>query len=342
LPALSVIVPVYNGEEKLNPCVESILKQSNPDLELLLINDGSEDHSLEFCHQFERQDSCVTVYDKPHGGKYDCFNFGAVRARGDYLLFLPGESCLMQEAAKTLVSYAQREKADLLLFGEVTASGEKNSLPISKDTSDPKICELVQNALVGPGTREQEWRKVKGLDSPWRRLYRREWFLENHLHFFKATELFPPALPAAIIAHYTSHKTVLLPEPFVAFQKSQTEILEQKKSLIERYQACFEMVADFLKQQHAYEHLEKRHLAWFLLEAGKSCLEEAVKNSLENREKLYDRLKKILRTPLMIRAIQSDFQDGFSRTEKRMQRILRIDHFHLIESYFRYHIRQMT
>ena len=50
MPALSVIVPVYNGEEKLNPCVESILKQSNPDLELLLINDGSKDRSLEFCH----------------------------------------------------------------------------------------------------------------------------------------------------------------------------------------------------------------------------------------------------------------------------------------------------
>ncbi len=342
MPALSVIVPVYNGEEKLNSCVESILEQSNPDLELLLINDDSKDRSLEFCHQFERQDSRVTVYDKPHGGQYDCFNFGAVRARGDYLLFLPGESCLMPEAAKALVSCAQQEKADLLLFGEATAAGEKFSLPIPKDTSDSKICELVQNALVGPGTREQEWRKVKGLDSPWRRLYRREWFLENHLRFFKGTELFPPALPAAVMAHYASHKTVLLPEPFVVFQKAPIEISDQKKSLIERYQVCFEMVADFLKQQHIYEHLEKRHLAWFLLEAGKSCLEEAVKSSLENREKLYDRLKQILRTPLMIRAIQSDFQDGFSRTEKRMQRILRIDHFHLIESYFRYHIRQMT
>lgn len=341
MPALSVIVPVYNGEEKLNPCVESILKQSNPDLELLLINDDSNDRSLEFCHQFERQDSRVTVYDKPHGGKYDCFNFGAVRARGNYLLFLPSGSLLMEGAAKTLISCAQEEKADLLLFGEATAAGEEFSLPIRKDTSDPKICELVQNALVGPGTREQEWRKVKGLDSPWRRLYRREWFLENHLHFFKETELFPPARPVAVMAHYTSHKTVLLPEPFIVFQKAPIEISEQKKSLIERYQACFEMVADFLKQQHVYEHLEKRHLAWFLLEAGKSCLEEAVKSSLESREKLYDRLKKILRTPLMIRAIQSDFQDGFSRAEKRMQRILRIDHFHLIESYFRYHIRPM-
>ncbi|MGW8114525.1 glycosyltransferase family 2 protein [Caproicibacterium sp. NSD3] len=64
LSALSVIVPGYNSEEKLNSCVESILKQSNPDLELLLINDDSKDRSLEFCHQFERQGSRVTVYDK--------------------------------------------------------------------------------------------------------------------------------------------------------------------------------------------------------------------------------------------------------------------------------------
>lgn len=78
---LSIIVPVYNAEEYLKTCVESILAQPFQDYELLLVNDASPDKSLEAAHALERRDQRVTVYDKPHGGLGDTRNFGAQRAQ---------------------------------------------------------------------------------------------------------------------------------------------------------------------------------------------------------------------------------------------------------------------
>ena len=70
-----MIVPVYNVERYLNQCVESLLRQTFPDFELLLVNDASTDGSLALCRRYE-SDPRVRVIDKPHGGLGDTRNRG--------------------------------------------------------------------------------------------------------------------------------------------------------------------------------------------------------------------------------------------------------------------------
>ena len=65
---ISVITPVYNAEKTLKRCVDSILKQSYADWELLLVNDGSTDGSAEICRQYELVDSRIRVFNKVNGG----------------------------------------------------------------------------------------------------------------------------------------------------------------------------------------------------------------------------------------------------------------------------------
>ena len=84
---ISIIVPVYNAERTLHRCVTSLVEQSYPNIEILLVNDGSKDASLEMCRGYEWQDSRIRVIDKPNGGVSSARNAGLDVARGEYIMF---------------------------------------------------------------------------------------------------------------------------------------------------------------------------------------------------------------------------------------------------------------
>ncbi len=84
---ISIIVPVYNAERTLHRCVTSLVEQSYPNIEILLVNDGSKDASLEMCRGYEQQDSRIRVIDKPNGGVSSARNAGLDVARGEYIMF---------------------------------------------------------------------------------------------------------------------------------------------------------------------------------------------------------------------------------------------------------------
>lgn len=85
---ISVIVPLYNGEKYLERCIESILNQSNENLEILLIDDGSTDSSIHICEKYKRLDNRVKIYNIPHKGVSAARNTGIIKATGDYFTFV--------------------------------------------------------------------------------------------------------------------------------------------------------------------------------------------------------------------------------------------------------------
>lgn len=91
VPAISIMVPVYNAEKTLRQCVDSILGQDNRSLELLLIDDGSKDGSLEICDEYSQKDNRVKVFHKPNGGVSSARNVGISKARGEWLTFIDAD-----------------------------------------------------------------------------------------------------------------------------------------------------------------------------------------------------------------------------------------------------------
>lgn len=87
MPLISVIVPVYNSEDTLNRCVDSILNQTFYDWELLLIDDGSTDLSGELCDEYASKDQRIKVFHKKNGGVSSARNVGLVNAVGKYIVF---------------------------------------------------------------------------------------------------------------------------------------------------------------------------------------------------------------------------------------------------------------
>ncbi|MDD3212453.1 MAG: glycosyltransferase family 2 protein [Eubacteriales bacterium] len=93
-PLISVIVPVYRAEEYIEPCIQSMLRQSDPDWELLLVDDGSPDQSGAVCDRYAGLDSRIQAFHTPNAGVSAARNYGLDRAKGEYICFLDSDDLL--------------------------------------------------------------------------------------------------------------------------------------------------------------------------------------------------------------------------------------------------------
>ena len=102
MPNISVIVPVYNTEEYLSQCIDSILAQTFVDFELLLIDDGSTDSSGMICDKYADKDTRVIVYHKQNEGVSAARNLGIDNSKGEWITFVDSDDILYPEALSVL------------------------------------------------------------------------------------------------------------------------------------------------------------------------------------------------------------------------------------------------
>ncbi|WP_295474849.1 glycosyltransferase family 2 protein [uncultured Subdoligranulum sp.] len=114
-PLVSVIVPIYNAKDHIARCVESIRRQTYRNLQILLLNDGSQDVSLEVCRMFAQVDGRITLINKENSGVSATRNLGMRAARGAYLQFVDADDTLQPYATELLVQRARDSGADMVI-----------------------------------------------------------------------------------------------------------------------------------------------------------------------------------------------------------------------------------
>ena len=102
-PLISVIVPVYNIENYLERCVNSIREQTYNNLEILLVDDGSTDSSGALCDRFAEADERIRVFHKENGGSSSARNLGIAEAKGEYLGFVDSDDYISANMYELLV-----------------------------------------------------------------------------------------------------------------------------------------------------------------------------------------------------------------------------------------------
>lgn len=112
-PLVSIIVPVYNAEQYLRYCVDSILNQSYRNLEIILIDDGATDDSPQICDEYAAQDSRVTVIHQPNGGIAKAQNAGLDAAHGEYIAFADNDDILDRRNIELLLHALLQSDADM-------------------------------------------------------------------------------------------------------------------------------------------------------------------------------------------------------------------------------------
>ena len=126
-PMVSIIVPIYNAENYLRRCVDSILNQEYTDYELLLVNDGSTDASGDICEEYGDRDPRVIVIQKENTGVSDSRNRALDRARGKYLQFLDSDDWITPDATRLFVRAAEEYGCDMVISDFYRVVGERLS-----------------------------------------------------------------------------------------------------------------------------------------------------------------------------------------------------------------------
>lgn len=125
-PAISVIVPAYNGENFLRECLNSLLTQSLKDIQIVCVNDGSTDGTAQILAAYARQHHQITVVTQENGGLSAARNAGIAAATGEYLQFLDCDDTLRPDALERLYERASRDQLDMLFFdGETIYAQEE-------------------------------------------------------------------------------------------------------------------------------------------------------------------------------------------------------------------------
>lgn len=143
----SIIIPVYNVEHLLEKCVDSVLNQEFDRYEIILVNDGSTDNSLEICNNIANKNYKVRVANKKNGGASSARNLGILKAKGDYLMFLDSDDYWDDINALSAVSNKLKviPSIDMLLFGAKTFNTVSKSNKIRCNFSESDILYLDEN-----------------------------------------------------------------------------------------------------------------------------------------------------------------------------------------------------
>ena len=130
MPLVSVVVPIYNVENYLNRCIESIVNQTYKNLEIILVDDGSTDNSSFICDEWCTKDNRITVIHKENAGAGLARNSGIEKAVGEYIFFFDSDDYIDCNTVKKCVKNAIQNKSDVVVFGrkEVLENGSEKTV----------------------------------------------------------------------------------------------------------------------------------------------------------------------------------------------------------------------
>ncbi len=174
---ISVIVPIYNVEKQLSRCLESILKQEENDLEIILVNDGSPDNSGEIAKKYAtRYPDKILYFEKENGGLSDARNFGIKHSSGKYLAFVDSDDYITENLFKDLAPYMEADydmvKFKISVINEDGSVINKNYSPIFENKSGEEAFDILYKSDVMT-------------EVAWGYIYKREFFVNNNFEFAK-------------------------------------------------------------------------------------------------------------------------------------------------------------
>lgn len=181
---VSVVVPVYNSAEYLPQCLESIINQSYKNIEIICVNDGSKDNSLDILMEYKNKDPRIVVIDKPNGGVSSARNAGLKAATGKYVQFIDSDDLINVEALKNLFEEAETFNADIVTFQKTWFNKNEQPNISEKLEYDIKATEhYFHNESENPFVRSLDCNVIHN------KFYKKDFLINNNLFFDEKVKL---------------------------------------------------------------------------------------------------------------------------------------------------------
>lgn len=254
---ISVVVPVYNVEEYIDRCIRSIINQSYKNLQIILVDDGSEDKSGKICEYYAKCDKRISVIHKQNGGLSDARNIGINIAQGKFITFVDSDDYILENYIERLYSLLYETNADISIIGVETIFrnhvAEKRELKYYPPTVYTKE-EAIRETL-----------NVRLRQSAWGKLYKIELF--NNIRFPKGKLYEDLAIVFNILC--VANKVVFSNEALYMYMIRKNSIMQTSFNL-QQYQEAeiIERAMDFLETQYPtlhYEACARRVYSYFVI-----------------------------------------------------------------------------
>ena len=113
---VSIIIPIYNVEEYLEECLKSAVNQSLQEIEIICVNDGTPDNSMDIVKRYAAADHRIVIVEKENGGLSSARNAGLQAAKGEYVYFLDSDDYILENAMEVLYGQASKDALDNIYF----------------------------------------------------------------------------------------------------------------------------------------------------------------------------------------------------------------------------------
>ncbi len=144
-PFFTIIMPCYNSEAYVERAIDSCINQDYENWELIVVNDGSTDHTLDILNEYASEDCRISIYSKENGGYVSAVNFGLDYVRGKYFMFLGSDDELCPDLLAEIHSHAEATLPDFVCFR--TRINKNNALIKDKKTNFDQIAEAYNTSV---------------------------------------------------------------------------------------------------------------------------------------------------------------------------------------------------
>ena len=257
---VSIIIPIFNAQNFIELCLDSVLRQTYEHLEVILVDDGSSDASREICDNYEKMDQRIRVYHRENAGVSASRNFGLNHAKGKYVLFVDADDTIETNMIEDCVQLAQANGADLVICSfryYITASNQMIENCLGRDFTGSKseffrdwFDVLMDREIINP---------------PWNKFVKKDLLERNHIRFNEKYSICEDmAYSIQVLA--ASKKTVLTGEMYYNYyvKSSGTLVFKFHENYFEAlsyfYQSTYEYCLHFKENSKQLKCLNTLYL----------------------------------------------------------------------------------
>lgn len=158
---ISIIIPVYKVEEYLEKCIESVLKQTYTNLQIILVDDGSPDNCGKICDEYAKKDSRIEVIHKVNGGLSDARNVGIAKAKGKYIGFVDSDDYIKEDMYEILINLIKEYDADVSICNLYDVIDGKEYIRNNENgIQEYSRLEILKEVLLDKNIQSYAWNKL--------------------------------------------------------------------------------------------------------------------------------------------------------------------------------------
>lgn len=247
-PLISVVIAAYNIENYIDKCIESIINQTYQNIEILIVNDGSKDSTLQKAEEYRVKDSRVQILDKVNGGLSDARNYGIEHSNGEFIVFVDGDDYLDSKMIEVLYNTYLQNEADLCICN--IQNVDENGNLLDSPSEEEMRCGLhTREEMLDFTVTPPNWYWVVA----WNKLYKKSLF-DTGLRFAKGKIHEDEFFIHRVLDK--CNKVQIIPDKLYYYVQRQNSIThdEYKVSHLDAIEAYLDR-ADFFVSERKYENV---------------------------------------------------------------------------------------